>query len=79
MKAIVYIRLKNEVLDPQGLAIENSLINLGHKNITNVRQGKLIEMDIDVLSEADAKKIIDNISKNLLANTVIEDFSIEIK
>ena len=79
MKAVVYIRLKNEVLDPQGLAIQNSLINLGHTNITNVRQGKLIEMDIDSSSEKEAKIIVDKVSKSLLANTVIEDFSIEIK
>lgn len=78
MKAIVYIRLKTEVLDPQGQAIESALKNLGENNINNIRQGKLIEMDIEAKNKEEAEEKIEKITKSLLANTVIEEYSIEI-
>jgi len=78
MKAIVYIRLKTEVLDPQGQAIESALKNLGESTINNIRQGKLIEMDIEAKNIKDAEEKIEEITKSLLANTVIEEYSIEI-
>ena len=78
MRAIVYIRLKAEVLDPQGQAIENALKNLGENNINNIRQGKLIEMDVEAKNKEEAKEKIEKITKSLLANTVIEEYSIEI-
>ena len=78
MRAIVYIRLKTEVLDPQGQAIENALKNLGENNINNIRQGKLIEMDVEAKNKEEAKEKIEKITKSLLANTVIEEYSIEI-
>lgn len=78
MRAIVYIRLKTEVLDPQGQAIESALKNLGENNINNIRQGKLIEMDIEAKNTEEAEEKIEKITKALLANTVIEEYSIEI-
>ena len=78
MRAIVYIRLKTEVLDPQGQAIESALKNLGENNIKNIRQGKLIEMDVEAKNKEEAKEKIEKITKSLLANTVIEEYSIEI-
>ncbi|MEC7088463.1 MAG: phosphoribosylformylglycinamidine synthase subunit PurS [Pseudomonadota bacterium] len=78
MRAIVYIRLKTEVLDPQGQAIESALKNLGENNINNIRQGKLIEMDIEAKNKDEAEEKIEKITKSLLANTVIEEYSIEI-
>ena len=78
MRAIVYIRLKTEVLDPQGQAIESALRNLGENNINNIRQGKLIEMDIEAKNREEAEEKIEKITKSLLANTVIEEYSIEI-
>ena len=78
MKVIVYIRLKTEVLDPQGQAIESALKNLGENDINNVRQGKLIEMDIQANNKKDAEEKIMKITESLLANTVIEEYSIEI-
>ena len=78
MRAIVYIRLKAEVLDPQGQAIESALKNLGENNINNIRQGKLIEMDIEAKNKEEAEEKIEKITKSLLANTVIEEYSIEI-
>ena len=78
MRAIIYIRLKTEVLDPQGQAIESALKNLGENNIKNIRQGKLIEMDVQAKNKEEAKEKIEKITKSLLANTVIEEYSIEI-
>ena len=78
MRAIVYIRLKTEVLDPQGQAIESALKNLGENNINNIRQGKLIEMDIEAKNIEEAEEKIEKITKSLLANTVIVEYSIEI-
>ena len=78
MRGIVYIRLKTEVLDPQGQAIESALKNLGENNINNIRQGKLIEMDIEAKNREEAEEKIEKITKSLLANTVIEEYSIEI-
>ena len=78
MRAIVYIRLKTEVLDPQGRAIESALKNLGENTINNIRQGKLIEMDIEAKNKEEAEEKIEKITKSLLANTVIEEYSIEI-
>jgi len=78
MKVIVYIRLKTEVLDPQGQAIESALKNLCENDINNVRQGKLIEMDIQADNKKDAEEKIKKITESLLANTVIEEYSIEI-
>ena len=79
MRAIIYIRLKTEVLDPQGQAIESALKNLGENNIKNIRQGKLIEMDVEAKNKEEAEEKIEKITKSLLANTVIEEYSIEIR
>ncbi|MEC7960821.1 MAG: phosphoribosylformylglycinamidine synthase subunit PurS [Pseudomonadota bacterium] len=78
MKALVKIMPKKGVLDPQGKAIEKSLNQLGFSQINNVIQGKLIEIEIDSINESDAQKIVDDASKQLLANLVIEDYEITI-
>ena len=78
MKALVKIMPKKGVLDPQGKAIEKSLNQLGFSQINNVIQGKLIEIEIDSINETDAQKIVDDASKQLLANLVIEDYEITI-
>ena len=78
MKALVKIMPKKGVLDPQGKAIEKSLNQLGFPQINKVIQGKLIEIEIDSSDEANAKKIIEDASKKLLANLVIEDYEITI-
>jgi phosphoribosylformylglycinamidine synthase subunit PurS len=78
MKARVHITLKQGVLDPQGKAIAHALGTLGFSGVDSVRQGKLIELDI---AESDPKKAraqIDAMCKQLLANTVIEDYSIDL-
>ncbi len=79
MKARIHITLKKSVLDPQGKAIENSLNNLGFHDIKNVRQGKYIEIEIMQTDKALAHKLIVEICEKLLANTVIEDYSVELE
>jgi phosphoribosylformylglycinamidine synthase len=74
MKTRVYVTLKNGVLDPQGKAIHHALEGLGFEGVKDVRQGKLIELDLDDgVSEAD----VEAMCRKLLANTVIENFRIE--
>ena len=76
MKATIYISLKNGVLDPQGKAIENALGQLGFDGVDNVRQGKMIELE---LADTDANQARDQLQKmceKLLANTVIENYDI---
>ena len=78
MKAVVHITLKNGVLDPQGKAIENALDHMGFSGVDSVRQGKYIELE---LVENDAKKAeaqVAEMCEKLLANTVIESYSIEL-
>ena len=78
MKVLVKIMPKKGVLDPQGKAIEKSLNQLGFSQINSVIQGKLIEIEIDSINENDAQKIVEDASKQLLANLVIEDYEITI-
>lgn len=78
MKAKVIITLKNGVLDPQGKAIEGALSSLGFAGVDNVRQGKFIELDVDAADKAEAKKAVEAMCDKLLANTVIENYQVEI-
>mgnify|MGYP001409448328 FL=1 len=77
MKATVKITLKYGVLDPQGKAIEKSLGQLGFSGVNEVRQGKLIELDIDADTPEAAEKQITEMCEKLLANTVIENYDIQ--
>ena len=78
MKAIINISLKQGVLDPQGLAIQNSLSNLGFNNCKNVRTGKQIILDFDSNEEGQVIKETKKMCETLLVNTVIENYDIEI-
>jgi phosphoribosylformylglycinamidine synthase subunit PurS len=78
MKARVRITLKPGVLDPQGQAIGNALAALGFAGIGEVRQGKLIEIDLAAADPALAHAQVEAMCKELLANPVIEDYAIEI-
>ena len=78
MKAKVHIMLKGGVLDPQGEAVRHALGSLGFNGVNSVRQGKVIELD---MAETDAKKAkvdVTNMCEKLLANTVIESYTVEI-
>jgi phosphoribosylformylglycinamidine synthase len=79
MKARITITLKNGVLDPQGKAIEGALHALGFADVANVRQGKLIELDIPAGDDAAARNQLRDMCEKLLANTVIENYNIEIR
>ena len=74
MKAKVKVTLKNGVLDPQGKAIHHALEGLGFAGVNDVRQGKLIELD---LADGTDDATIEDMCKKLLSNTVIENFRIE--
>jgi len=78
MKAKVYVTLKNGVLDPQGRAIAHALHGLGFDRVADVRQGKFIELDVDETDESAARAAIDDMCRKLLANTVIENYRIEL-
>jgi phosphoribosylformylglycinamidine synthase PurS subunit len=78
MKARVHISLKPEVLDPQGKAIGNALKGLGFDGIGEVRQGKLIELDLAGSDPATARAQVEDMCRQLLANPVIENYAIEI-
>ena len=73
--AKIIVTLRKTILDPQGKAVEHSIHSLGHTAASKVRMGKYIEMDIDVKTLRDAKRITNEVCDKLLANPVMEDFS----
>jgi phosphoribosylformylglycinamidine synthase len=78
MKARVHITLKSGVLDPQGKAIGHALASLGFGGVGEVRQGKYIELDIDEADPGRAREQLTGMCERLLANTVIENYSIDL-
>ena len=78
MKARIKITLKNGVLDPQGKAIQNALGGLGFAGVNDVRQGKYIEVELAGHDAAQAHAAVERMCKDLLANTVIENYSFEL-
>jgi phosphoribosylformylglycinamidine synthase subunit PurS len=78
MKAKITITLKKGVLDPQGKAIEGALGSLGFSGVDNVRQGKFIELEIAETDLSKARAEVRSMCEKLLANTVIENYSIEL-
>jgi len=78
VKARVHVTLKNGVLDPQGQAIRHALENLGFAGIDEVRQGKYIELDIAESDPARARESVEAMCAQLLANTVIENYDIDL-
>ena len=78
MKISATVTLKKEVLDPQGKVVSQTLKNMGFESISNVRQGKLFDIEINEDDPEKIKKIADEISRKLLANTVIENYKINL-
>ena len=76
MKVQVIITLKKNVLDPQGKVIQQTLDGMGFNNISEVRQGKFFEIEIDEKDQKKAKEKVEDLSKKLLANSLIEDYKI---
>ena len=79
MKARVFATLKNGVLDPQGKAIGHALNGLGFGQVSDVRQGKVIDIELSEHNEAAARESLKQMCEKLLANTVIEKYEIELK
>ncbi|CAG4917713.1 unnamed protein product [Acidocella sp. C78] len=78
MKVVVAVKLKSGVLDPQGKAIGHALEGLGYDGVTDVRVGKLIELDIAETDREKARSAAESMAKRLLANTVVESFEISV-
>jgi phosphoribosylformylglycinamidine synthase len=79
MKARIFVTLKNGVLDPQGKAIGHALNNLGFDAVGDVRQGKMIDIELAEQDEARARASLKEMCEKLLANTVIERYEIELR
>ena len=78
MKARVTVTLKSGVLDPQGKAIEGALRSLGVAGVASVRQGKLFDVELDTADKARAEEALKQACERLLANTVIENYRVEL-
>ncbi|MDT8344250.1 MAG: phosphoribosylformylglycinamidine synthase subunit PurS [Thermohalobaculum sp.] len=78
MKARVFVTLKTGVLDPQGEAIRHALGTLGFAGVESVRQGKVIEIEIAATDRAAAEAEVAQMAEKLLANTVIENYRVEL-
>ena len=78
MKARVFVTLKPSVFDPQGRTIVDALQSLGYPAVSDVRQGKYFELDLDVPSSGDAQKLAAEVAGRVLSNPVIESFRIEV-
>ena len=79
MKISATVTLKKDVLDPQGKVVSQTLKNMGYKSVINVRQGKYFEIELNESDKEKAKKIAEEISKKLLTNIIIEDYTINLE
>jgi phosphoribosylformylglycinamidine synthase len=79
MKARVTVTLKTGILDPQGKAIEGALKSLGIGGVASVRQGKVFDIEVDATDRAQAEAALKEAADRLLANTVIENYRIEVE
>ncbi|WP_126425106.1 phosphoribosylformylglycinamidine synthase subunit PurS [Brevibacillus marinus] len=77
-KAIVYVTLREGVLDPQGQAVQGALHSLGFREVTGVRVGKYLEVNLGTADKAEAESRVRDMCEKLLANPVIEDYRFEI-
>ena len=77
MKFAVTVTLKKDVLDPQGKVVSRTLKNMGISNLTQIRQGKFFEIDLDENDTSKAQKQVKEMCEKLLANQIIEDFKIK--
>jgi phosphoribosylformylglycinamidine synthase subunit PurS len=77
MKVRVLVRLKPGILDVQGAAVQRALAGLGFGDVRGLRVGKLVEVDVDAATAAQARDRVDEMCKRLLANTILEDYTIE--
>jgi len=78
MQARIYVTLKQGVLDPQGEAVRHALGSMGFDGVGGVRQGKLLDIEIEAASKDEAEAKLAEMCEKLLANTVIEDYRVEL-
>jgi len=78
-QAVVYVKLKDGVLDPQGSTIKRALAEMGYKGIDEVRSGKVFEITLNSRNKEETKQLLDQICKKLLANPVIEKYNFEVR
>lgn len=79
MKAKVYVTIKDNVLDPQGNAVQGALHTMGFNEVEKVRIGKFLEVELDAGDRAQAEERLKAMCEKLLANTVIEDYRYELE
>jgi len=79
MKAKVYVTIKENVLDPQGNAVQSALHSLGFREVSKVRIGKFMEIGLDTDDRAQAEKQVKEMCEKLLANPVVEDYRFELE
>ncbi|CAM4413105.1 MULTISPECIES: phosphoribosylformylglycinamidine synthase subunit PurS [Paenibacillus] len=79
MKATVYVTIKQNVLDPQGAAVEGALHSMGFQEVGKVRIGKYLEFELDTTDRLEAEQRVTLMCEKLLANTVIEDYRFELE
>ena len=79
MKISAIVTLKKDVLDPQGKVVSQTLKNMGYESVSDVRQGKYFEIELNETNKEKAKKTIEEICKKLLSNTIIENYTINLK
>jgi phosphoribosylformylglycinamidine synthase subunit PurS len=77
VKVRVLVRLKPSILDVQGAAVQRALAGLGFEDVRELRVGKMIEVDVDAASSEQARARVDEMCRRLLANTILEDYTIE--
>lgn len=79
VKATVRVELKDGVLDPQGVTIKNALVDMGYPEVSNVKSGKIFDLEVEAEDGEAAKPKIEEMCAKLLANPVIEKYSIEVQ
>lgn len=79
LKAIVYVTIQENVLDPQGKAVEGALQSNGFEHVKSVRIGKYIELTLDTTDRAQAEQQVAEMCEKLLVNTVVEDYRFELE
>jgi phosphoribosylformylglycinamidine synthase len=77
VKVRVLVRLRPGIMDVQGAAVQRALIGLGFGDLRDLRVGKVVEVEVDAASESIARSRVDEMCKKLLANPVLEDYTIE--
>ena len=76
LKFSVTVTLKEDVLDPQGKVVQNTLFNMGMNNLKNIRQGKYFEIEVSENNQIEAEKKVDEMCNKLLVNLIIENYKI---